>query len=246
MKKVGKAILKAALIPAVVLLAALLEWRFELSALFRAAAIEERLELLGPLAPAAFVLVMAATVVLPVPTFPLDVLAGRLFGPVLGTLYAVTGATLGSMVSFQLARWLGRDLVSRFLRGHINFCTECSDKLLTKVVFLARLIPAVSFDVVSYGAGLTRMSLGRFAAASFLGMLPLTFAYVSFGPLLSLSTPLVWAGGLTAAALLFLLPRWIERRDPFGLRRYFEHGGETGRAPRKPGRRPSAAADGSG
>jgi uncharacterized membrane protein YdjX (TVP38/TMEM64 family) len=92
------------------------------------------------------------------------------------------------------------------------------------VVFLARLVPAVSFDVVSYGAGLTKMSLGRFAVASFLGMLPLTFVYTSFGPLLSVRAPVAWVGGGIAVALLFLLPRWIERLDLFGMRRLFQHG----------------------
>lgn len=218
-----KLVLKGLAIVGLVVLAIFLERSFELSAIFKEARIAERLEAAGPLAPVVFVLVMAAAVVLPVPTFPLDVLAGEVFGPLLGTLYAVSGATLGAMVSFLLARWLGREFIARFLKGHINFCRRCSDRLLTKVVFLARLVPAVSFDVVSYGAGLTKMSLAKFAAASFLGMLPLTFAYVSFGPLLSVGAPVAWLGGAVAVVLLFLLPRWIESRDPLGMRRLFEH-----------------------
>ncbi|MDH3745182.1 MAG: TVP38/TMEM64 family protein, partial [Acidobacteriota bacterium] len=206
-----------------VLVVILVERQFHLSAGLKAARIEDRLQAAGPLAPLAFVLVMAVTVLLPVPTFPLDVLAGRLFGPFFGTLYAVSGATLGASLSFLLARWLGRDFVARYLKGHIHFCGRCSDKLLTKVVFFTRLIPAVSFDVVSYAAGLTAMSLTRFALASFLGMLPLTFAYVLFGPLLSIGNPITWLGAVAAAALLFLLPRWIERSDLFGMRRHFRH-----------------------
>lgn len=218
-----KLVLKGLAIVGLVVLAIFVERSFELSAIFKEARIAERLEAAGPLAPVVFVLVMAAAVVLPVPTFPLDVLAGEVFGPLLGTVYAVSGATLGAMVSFLLARWLGREFIARFLKGHINFCRRCSDRLLTKVVFLARLVPAVSFDVVSYGAGLTKMSLAKFAAASFLGMLPLTFAYVSFGPLLSVGAPVAWLGGAVAVVLLFLLPRWIESRDPLGMRRLFEH-----------------------
>ncbi len=228
MSGTSKLVLKGLTVVALVLVAVVLERSFQLSETFKEARIADRLEDAGPLAPVVFVLVMAAAVVLPVPTFPLDVLAGQVFGPLLGTLYAVSGATLGAMVSFLLARWLGREFIARFLKGHINFCRQCSDRLLTKVVFLARLVPAVSFDVVSYGAGLTKMSLAKFAAASFLGMLPLTFAYVSFGPLLSVGAPVAWIGGAVAVALLFLLPRWIERRDLFGMRRLFEHGGSEG------------------
>ena len=223
MRPTAKLVVRGLAIAGLVLVVVLLERHFHLSAMFKEARIEERLQVAGPLAPLVFILVMAATVVLPVPTFLLDVLAGRIFGPVLGTFYAAIGATLGATVSFLLARWLGRDLIARFLKGHINFCRQCSDKLLTKVVFLARLVPAVSFDVVSYGAGLTKMSLARFAIASFLGMLPLTFAYTWFGPLLLVSPAVAWTGGAIAVALLFLLPRWIERHDLFGMKRLFEH-----------------------
>ena len=146
-------LLKALGVVALLGLVVLLERRFQLSAILDPAPVEQKIEAAGPFGPVLFMLVMAATVLTPVPTFPLDILAGRVFGPFLGTLYAVTGATAGATISFLIARWLGRDLIARFLKGHINFCQRCSDKLLTKVVFLARLIPAVSFDMVSYGSG---------------------------------------------------------------------------------------------
>lgn len=223
-KRVPRLALKGLGILALLLVALLLERKLHLSARLDPGRIEEWIEAAGAFGPLLFMLVMAVAVVSPVPTFPLDVLAGRLFGPLLGTLYAVSGATAGSLVSFLVARWLGRDLIARFLRGHINFCRECSDKLLTKVVLLARLIPAVSFDMVSYGAGLTKMSWARFGLASFVGMLPLTFVYVSFGPLLSVGRTTAWIGGTIVVALFFLLPRWIERYDLFGLKRLFAHG----------------------
>jgi len=109
MRLTTKLVLRGLAIAGLVLLVVLLERHLHLSAAFKEARIEQRLRSAGPLAPLLFVLLMAAAVVLPIPTFPLDVLAGQVFGPVLGTLYAVTGATLGAMVSFLLARWLGRD-----------------------------------------------------------------------------------------------------------------------------------------
>ena len=52
-------------------------------------------------------------------------------------------------------------------------------------------------------------------------MLPLTFVYVSFGSLFRFGGgTLVLAGGV-AVAVLLLLPRWIERNNLFGLRRFF-------------------------
>lgn len=130
-------------------------------------------------------LVMALAVIIsPIPSLPLDVAAGAFFGPLLGTVYSLVGALGGAVVSFLIARFLGRNIIERFLRGHINFCTKCSDRLLTKVIFLSRLLPIVSFDIVSYGTGLSKMSLRAFSVATFVGMIPLTFVYDYFGSVL--------------------------------------------------------------
>lgn len=185
--------------------------------------VETWLATAGPLAPVLYVALMAAAVVSPLATIPLDLVAGRFFGPLAGTFYSVLGATLGSLASFAAARWLGRDFVARFYSGHIHFCERCSDRLLSKVVFLARLVPIAPFDLVSYGAGLTRMSAPRFAVASFLGMIPLTYVYNAAGEIVLADRRIAWVAGAALTALLFLLPWWIERYDPFSMRRYFRH-----------------------
>lgn len=85
--------------------------------------------------------------------------------------------------------------------------------MLTGVVFITRLIPVVSFDMVSYGAGLTKMSLSWFSLATFLGMLPLTFVYNNFGAALVVDgRPAVVVG--TVMVLFFLMPVWVERYAP--------------------------------
>ena len=102
----------------------------------------------GALAPLLLVGLMAAAVVVsPIPSLPLDVAAGAFFGPLLGTVYAVLGALVGALASFWIARLLGRELLERFLGGHINFCAACSDKLLTRVVFVSRLMFASTFSL---------------------------------------------------------------------------------------------------
>lgn len=111
-----------------------------------------------------------------------------------------------------MARYLGREFIERFLSGHINFCTECSDRFLTKVVFLSRLLPVVSFDVVSYGAGFTKMSLKNFTGATLIGMIPLTFIYNYFGSVIVFSKRLTLIFGIVMVALFFLIPRWLEKK----------------------------------
>ena len=178
---------------------------------------------MGSLAPLGFMAVMALAVASPLPSLPLDIAAGIFFGPYLGTLYSATGALVGSIISFSIARLVGRSLIERFLRGHINFCSTCSDRMLTGVVFFTRLIPVVSFDMVSYGSGLTKMSLWRFSLATFLGMLPLTFIYNYFGAALVVDGRLAVVFGIVMVLLLFLLPVWAERHAPEKLRAMFRH-----------------------
>jgi len=158
-----------------------------------------------------------------IPSVALDVAAGSYFGPYLGTLYCTVGALIGAVFSFLIARFLGRGLIRPFLKGHINFCSKCSNRLLTKLVFISRLIPVVSFELVSYGAGLTKMSIRNFTLATFFGMIPLTFIYNYFGSFLAVDGTLLFIFGLIMVALFFVFPILIERYDLFSLRRFFEH-----------------------
>lgn len=86
--------------------------------------------------------------------------------------------------------------------------------MLTGVVFITRLIPVVSFDMVSYGAGLTKMSLSWFSLATFLGMLQLTFVYNNFGAALVVDGRLAVVVGTVMVLLFFLMPVWVERYAP--------------------------------
>ena len=207
-------ILKATLALALILFLFFSWYRWNLSALFEPARIEALLEQIGPFAPLIYMAVMAATAVLvPIPGPPLFVIAGAIFGPVMGTIYAVAGSVAGALIAFLIARFLGRDIVESLVGKQVVICCECSEGLLAKIVFFARLLPLISFDVVSYGAGLTRMSLRSFALATLLGSLPMTFIYHSFGSVLAVSSRTALVLGLAIAAILFALPYLAERYD---------------------------------
>jgi uncharacterized membrane protein YdjX (TVP38/TMEM64 family) len=99
------------------------------------------------------------------------------------------------------------------LGKQVVICCECSEGLLAKIIFFSRLLPLISFDVVSYGAGLTRMSLRTFSLATLLGSLPMTFIYHSFGSFLKISSTTALILGLAIVAVLFALPYLAERYD---------------------------------
>ena len=212
-----KSLLFAVLVVAILI--SLFVWG--LPSFFKPEDIQSRLESAGVFAPLFYILVMALAVVIsPIPSLPLDIAAGAYFGTIMGTVYSVVGALTGAVISFMISRFLGREFIERFLGGHVNFCTSCSDKLLTKLVFISRLLPVVSFDIVSYGAGLTKMTLKKFALATFLGMIPLTYLYNYSGSVLVFGKGLTFILGLVMVVLFFVIPRLLESK---GIMKNIKH-----------------------
>ena len=207
----SKGYIKIVFIVLIVIAVIILQHRWDLTSFFKPDNIKQWLNDAGSLAPLLYIgIMMAAVVISPIPSLPLDIAAGAFFGPFRGTVYSVIGASAGAVTSFLIARLLGRELVEKFLGGHINFCSQCSDKLLTKIVFFSRLLPVISFDVISYGAGLTKMSLKKFIMATFLGMIPLTFVYNYSGSVMVFGKGLTFSLGVFMVLLFFLIPKWLE------------------------------------
>lgn len=186
---------------------------WDVTTVFSPDRVKEWLERFGGLAPLVFIFIMSLAVVIsPIPSLPLDIAAGAFFGPLLGTVYSLTGALIGAAISFSVSRFLGRGFIERFLGGHINFCTYCSDRFLTKIVFFSRLLPFISFDIISYGAGLTKISFRNFLLSTLFGMIPLTFAYNYFGAVIVFGDVLTVIMGIILVILFFLVPRVLEKK----------------------------------
>jgi len=81
--------------------------------IIQAAALERELGCFGPRAPILFVLLYALATVLFVLGSVLTVAGGALFGPFWGTLWNLSGATLGATLAFILARYVGSDWVEK-------------------------------------------------------------------------------------------------------------------------------------
>ena len=105
----------------------------------------------------------------------------------------------------------------RLLKKEVAFCDACAERQLVYVAFFARLLPMISFGLVSYGAGLTRIPTRAFALSTLLGMIPLTLIVTYLGGnIVSFNgTSLVFGAILVAS--FFLVPIWIKRKNPWGL-----------------------------
>jgi len=137
---------------------------------------------LGAAGPLAVVgLMTLAILVSPIPSAPIALAAGAAYGHTWGTAYIVLGAELGALAAFGLARLLGRDTLQRWLGSRLPKTRLGSQGTLMAIVFASRLLPFISFDVVSYAAGLTTLSVWRFALATLAGILPASFLLAHFG-----------------------------------------------------------------
>ncbi len=187
-----------------------LSWVLPIQQLLDPETLTESLRELGMLGPLVLTgLMTLAVVVSPIPSLPIDLAAGATYGPWWGGVYVLVGAELGAVISFMIGRSVGRNFVEDWMGQHVVFCEKCSDHHLWGVVALARLLPIFSFDIVSYGAGLTRMSLRSFALATLLGMIPPTFAFTYFGSSLVVGGWPVIVLSLLLISFFLAFPQWI-------------------------------------
>ena len=138
---------------------------------------------LGMAGPLALIgLMVLAIVVSPIPSGPIAVAAGAMYGTLWGGACVVTGALLGSVAAFGAARYLGFDAVRRSDNRILKFIAAPRSQFsLMLIVFASRLVPFISFDAVSYAAGLTCLSFSRFIVATLLGVVPICFALAAMG-----------------------------------------------------------------
>lgn len=145
--------------------------------------LEGRVRELGVWGPLVFGAVYVVAVVALVPASALTVVAGAVFGPVVGTIVVSAASTAGAALAFLIARYLARDEVARWARRHPRF--EAIDRAIGaggwKVVALLRLSPAVPFNLQNYLYGLTPIRLLPYVVTSWVCMLPGTILYVYLG-----------------------------------------------------------------
>jgi len=140
----------------------------------------------GYLAP--FIYILCFTI-LPIAFFPVPILAlaaGLLFGFLPGTIYTLIGAVLNSAIMFLMAKILAKDAVTNLLQRKIpenwsSFLFNLDEKKGFGIIFILRLIPAMPYNLINYGAGLTSIKFSSYMLATILGILPGTLVFLNIG-----------------------------------------------------------------
>ncbi len=167
------------------------------------AVVREFVESYGAYAAAvSFGLMILQSVAAPLPAFLITFANANLFGWWQGAVLSWTSAMAGAAVCFFIARILGRDAAEKLTsRAGLRQIDDFFEKHGRQSILIARLLPFISFDIVSYAAGLTSMSFWGFFAATGIGQLPATIIYSYVGGMLTGGAKLL----VTALLLLFAL-----------------------------------------
>jgi uncharacterized membrane protein YdjX (TVP38/TMEM64 family) len=140
---------------------------------------------LGPWGPVIFIALYVVATVFFVPGSVLTLGAGAVFGVMWGSIYVSIAATLGATCAFLVGRYLARDAIARKIEGNERFAAI--DRAVAsegwKIVGLTRLSPVFPFTLLNYAFGITRVKLGHYVLASWIGMMPGTVMFVYLGSL---------------------------------------------------------------
>lgn len=156
-----------------------------------------------------FLLMLLQSVAAPLPAFLITFANAALFGWVWGAILSWSSAMAGAALCFFIAKFLGRDVVEKLTsKMAINSIDEFFDKYGKYTILVCRLLPFMSFDIVSYAAGLTSMKFMPFFIATGLGQLPATIVYSYVGGMLTGGAKLFVTGlmilfSLTVAIYMF-------------------------------------------
>ena len=147
-------------------------------------------------------LMVFQSVVAPLPAFLVTFANANLFGWWQGAILSWSSAMLGALICFYISRILGRDVVEKLTsRVGLESVDEFFKKYGRQSILIARLLPFMSFDLVSYAAGLTSISFMPFFIATGIGQLPATIIYSYVGGMLTGGAQLLVTGLLILFAI---------------------------------------------
>lgn len=129
------------------------------------------------------ILMIIQAIIAPLPAFLITAANGLVFGLYWGTIISWFGAMCGSLVSFMMSRLVFNNFKNKFLENKkgLEYINRISSKYGFKIILTSRLLPFISFDLISYAAGLSTIKIRSFILATGIGMLPATIVYTVFG-----------------------------------------------------------------
>lgn len=125
-------------------------------------------------------LTIISCVALALPGVTFAILAGVLFGPVLGTVLCSAATTIGAMIAFLVGRYFLKDSIKPVVQKNKylkRWLFDESGKNDLFVLMITRLVPLFPYNLQNFAYGVTDILFAKYAVYSFLFMLPGTAMY---------------------------------------------------------------------
>lgn len=149
-----------------------------------------------------FLLMVFQSLVAPLPAFLITFANAAIFGWWQGAILSWTSSMAGAALCFYIAKTMGRDVVEKLTsKLALQNIDGFFERYGRHTILICRLLPFISFDIVSYAAGLTSMGFVSFFIATGIGQLPATIVYSYVGGMLTGGVQMV----VTALLILFAL-----------------------------------------
>ena len=118
---------------------------------------------------------------------------------------------VGAALCFYIARYLGIQRITQFIsQPVVDKANNFVEKYGTYAILIARLMPFISFDVISYFAGATRMRFLGFWIATGIGQMPATLVYSYLGE--SASPHIKWILFAFGVVIAISIVKWLIRK----------------------------------
>jgi uncharacterized membrane protein YdjX (TVP38/TMEM64 family) len=149
------------------------------------------IETLGLIAPIFFLLLYCLATLLFLPTMMLTLAGGVIFGPVLGTLFNLLGATFGAVCAFCISRYCVSERLAGTKNVRIKNLIVGVENQGWQFVALLRLIPIIPFNLVNYGLGVTRIKFSHYVIVTIIFLIPaeIIFTYCGYAGMDLLTHP---------------------------------------------------------
>jgi uncharacterized membrane protein YdjX (TVP38/TMEM64 family) len=135
----------------------------------------------GWMAPPLYILLFTFRPFVLFPVTILSLTGGLAFGALWGSIFTIIGATLGALLSFLVSRYFGKKLVNKQWTGKWSKLEKRLEAQGFFYILLIRLIPFISFDLISYAAGLSKIRILPYLLGTVIGIIPITIAFNFLG-----------------------------------------------------------------
>ncbi len=180
--------------------------------------IKTYIEGFGVWVPVIYCLIYLIAVFIPHAGTAMTIVGGLLFAPLFGTALVITLSSLGSVLPFLIAKKFGRKFIkAKIEKTKYKKYLDRTDKNSFMFILYLRLMPIIPYELQNYIAGLVDISISKFILASFIGLLPGTFALIYLGNTLTDIQPskLIVLGIISLFALIlpFALNKFTKAKE---------------------------------